>query len=413
MSARTTGWLAFAITAVWFFALSGLLGTTPTDPVGTRIDAYFQVDAGGRIADAATGAFGRAVVIHPLFYFVFTLPISKLAVLLSGWFPPEITALYACRWYAAITVALGVGRLCTALVRFGVPPVQIAILAPVFLLGTSQTLTVLPDHFALSVGLLCAAFAVFLEDRVKQSQHTRTKLLLLTFLTWGITVTNAIFPAALLAWRWVDERRRVPRWVLYFSAGAFVLVAAFAVWVAGFDPRDHSNPLVWRVRGYLTGRLLEDPAGATARAFRALTDVAVGPTPAVDNNNFDKTPMLTYEPTHSPYLAWPFDAVQGTAAAVWLVLLAAGTILAIRSQKTRWPAVVLLGWIGGNLAFHLMWGDEFFLYTQHFAWAFTVLVILGLHVAPRWMLLPAVMVIGFGQVWTLLCIREKLAELPF
>lgn len=412
MSPARTGQIAFAVTAVWFFVLSGLLGAVPNEPVGTRIDAYFQVDAGGRIADAATGAFGRAVVVHPLFYFVFTLPISKLAWLLSGWFPPELTALYACRWYAAIAVGIGVGRLSAALVRFGVTPLRVALVGPLFLLGTSQTTTALPDHFAPSVGLLCYAFAVFLDDRSGHGHRTRLKLAVLTFLAWGITVTNGIFPAALLAWRWADGRRSLPRWVLYAAGAVVLLGGAFAVWVAGFDPRDHSNPLVWRVRGYLTGRLLNDPAGAAARTLRGLTDVAVGPTPAIDTNNYDKTPMLTYEPTHSAYRAWPFDAVQGTSAAVWLALLGVAVVLALRDERSRWPAVVLLGWTGGSLGFHLLWGDEFFLYTQHHAWALATLVAMGLRSVPPWALVAPVAAIAVGQVWTLMRIREKLAELP-
>lgn len=413
VSPARTGLLAFAVTSAWFFVLSGLLGTVPGEPVGSRIDAYFQNDAGGRIADAATGAFGRAVIIHPLYYFVFTLPISKLAWLLSGWCSPELTALYACRLFSAIAVGVGVGRLCAALVRFGVSPLRLALVGPLFLLGTAQTLTALPDHFALSAGLLCYAFAVFLDDRTGHGQRARLKLIVLTFLAWGITVTNGVFPAALLGWRWVDGRRSLPRWVLFASAGVVLLGVAFAAWVASFDPRDHSNPLVWRVRGYLTGRLLNDPAGAAARALRGLTDSAVGPTPAIDNNNFDKTPMLTYEPTYAEYRAWPFDAVQGTSAAVWLALLGIAVALAVRNERSRWPAVVLLGWVGGCLGFHLLWGDEFFLYAPHYSWALAAVVALGVRSLPAWMLAPPVAAVAVGQVWTLLRIRERLAELPF
>lgn len=412
MSPAHTGQLAFAVTSVWFFVLSGLLGAVPGETVGTRIDAYFQVDAGGRITDAATGAYGRAVVVHPIFYFVFTLPISQLAWLLSGVLPPEWTALYACRCYAALAVGIGVGRLCAALVRCGVSPLRLALVGPLFLLGTSQTTTALPDHFALSVGLLCYAFAVFLDDRAGHGHRTGWKLAALTFLAGGVTVTNGIFPAALLAWRWANGRP-LPPWVRYAVAGLTLLGGVFAVWVAGLDPRDHPNPLVWRVRGYLTGHILNDPAGAAARTLRGLTDVAVGPTPAIDTNNFHKTPMLTYEPRHSPYRAWPFDAVQGVSAAVWLLLLGTTMVLALRNERSRWPTVVLLGWISGSLGFHLLWGDEFFLYTQHHAWALATIVALGVRLVPPWALIPPVAVIAVGQVWTLLRIREKLAELPY
>ncbi len=409
--ARTVGLVAFVLTAGWLFVLSGLLGAVPGEPVGTRIDAYFQHDAGGRIADAATGGGGRGAIIHPLFPFVFTWPVHQLTRLLAGVVSPDLTALYACRVYVAVAVGLGVGHLTAALVRFGVPPLRLAACGPLFLLGTAQTLVALPDHFSLSVALLASSFAVFLDDRTGVGRQTGWKLGVLTLVCGGITVTNAIFPAALLAWRWVAMRGAIPRWVWPAAAVVVAGGVAFGAWVARFDPADHSNPLVWRVRGYLTGRVLDDPAGAAARAFRGITDITVGPTPATDTNNYDRRPMLTYEPTGVAYPAWPYDAVQGVAVGVWLAVLAAAVWGGIRDPHTRWPTVVLLGWAGGNVAFHVLWGDEFFLYTQHHTWAVAAVVPLGLRRVPVWVILPAVAMVAVGQVWTLIRIREVLATL--
>jgi hypothetical protein len=409
---RRAGLVAFAVTAGWLYALSGLVGCEPGRPVGERIDAYFQNDAGGRIADAVAGTNARAAVVHPLYYFLVTLPVHLLTKVLAGIAAPPVTALHACRAVAAAAAGLGVGRLTAAVVRFGVPPVHLAACAPLFLFGTAQTLAALPDHFALSLGVLTAAFAVFLDDRGGYVRHAGWKLAALAALAGGVTVTNAVFPAGLLAWRWVAARGRVPRWVWPPVGVGVVAAVAFGWWVSRFDPTDHSNPLVWRVRGYLSGRVLSDPAGAAARAFRGPVDVTVGPTPVVDTNNYHRHPMLTYEPTTGGYPAWPYDRVQGVAAAVWLGLLAGGIPRGLADGRTRWPAAVLLGWAAGNVAFHILWGDEFFLYTPHYSWAVAAVAAVGLRGLPLRATLPAVAVVAVGQVWTLLRIREVLATLP-
>jgi hypothetical protein len=403
--------IAAVVTAGWLFALSGWVGAIPGEPVGSRIDAYFQNDAGGRIADAVAGTNARAAVVHPLFFFVFTLPIHLLTKLLAGMIAPEVTALYAGRVYAAVAAGVGIGRLSAALVRAGVSPIRLAMCAPLLLLGTSQTLASLPDHFALSFGVLSAAFGVFLDDRNGFGRHTWWKLVGLTALAGGITVTNVVFPAGLIAWRWVAKRGSIPRWVWPTVAVVLAGGVAFGGWVSRFDPNDHSNPLVWRVRGYLSGRVLNDPGGAAARAFRGFVDVTVGPTPAIDTNNYYKYPMLTYEPTTAAYSAWPYDAVQGIAVGVWLGLLATTIGLAIRDPHTRWPAVVLLGWAGGNVVFHVLWGDEFFLYTPHYSWAVATVAVIGLRQVPVWVTLPAVLVIAVGQGYTLVRIREAVGML--
>lgn len=409
--ARRTGVLAAVISAVSLFVLSGWIETVPGAPVGSRIDAYFQNDAGGRIADTVAGTNARAAVVHPLFFFVFTLPIHLLTKLLTGWIAPEVTALYACRVYAAVAAGVGVGRLTTAVVRTGVSPGRVAVCAPLLLLGTSQTLVSLPDHFALSFGILSAAFGVFLDDRNGFGRHTGWKLIAFTVLAGGITVTNAVFPAGLFVWRWVAQRGSIPKWVWPIVSVMLAGGVAFGWWVSRFDPADNSNPLVWRVRGYLSGRVLNDPNGAAARAFRGFVDVTVGPTPAIDTNNYYKTPMLTYEPTTATYSAWPYDLPQSLGAGAWIGLLALAVVLGVRDERTRWPALVLLGWSAANVVFHVLWGDEFFLYTPHYSWALPTLVLLGTRRLTSWAVLVPVLLITIGQAATLLRLRDAVLSL--
>jgi hypothetical protein len=411
-SASRTGLFAVIITTSSLFALSGWIGTEPGAPVASRPDAYFQNDAGGRIADTVANSNNRAVVVHPLFYFVFTLPLHLLISAMAGLIPPEISAVYACRIYAAIAAGLGVGRLTAAIVRSGVAPGRVAVFAPLFLCGTSQTLVSLPDHFALSFGILTATFGIFLDECTGVGRNTTMKLIGLTILAGGITVTNVMFPVGLLVARWIARRGAVPKWAWLALAGILVGAGLFGWWISRFDQADKSNPLVWRVRGYLTGRVLSDPGGALARVFRGVVDPAVGPKPAIDDQNYFQLPMLTYEPSHTAYRVWPYNAVQSVGVGAWIGLLLLAVYLTQRDQTTRWPVVLLLGWIGANIVFHVLWGDEFFLYAPHYSWALATVVVLGLRRMAIGAVSLMVLLVVIGQLTTLADLREAVSRLP-
>ena len=90
-----------------------------------------------------------------------------------------------------------------------------------------------------------------------------------------------------------------------------------------------------------------------------------------------------------PYPAYTFETPEGTApgwsmrgiAALSVLVLGAAGLIA-RGGAARLAALVALALLAFNLALHSVWGDEFFVYSQH--WTTPMLVLAaGLVRAPR------------------------------
>jgi hypothetical protein len=82
--------------------------------------------------------------------------------------------------------------------------------------------------------------------------------------------------------------------------------------------------------------------------------------------------MLSYDP-------WSIGDLRGyfgIAAAAWLVLLGCAW-KAMRSGTAASLLKLLACWIVLNVAFHVAWGDEPFLYTPHWAFALFFVALLG------------------------------------
>jgi hypothetical protein len=71
-----------------------------------------------------------------------------------------------------------------------------------------------------------------------------------------------------------------------------------------------------------------------------------------------------------------------------------------------------MAWIGFNLVFHNLWGDEFFLYSPHWVWALLTLVMLGIGRLRLRFAVPLVAFIVIGQITTLLTIGDMLRQAP-
>lgn len=407
-SPRRIGLFFGAATAIWYFLLSGIVGAVPGHPVAERVDAYFQTDAGGRIDDAFTGQSDRSVSAHPILHHVYVVPVYWTTKLLAPWIPPKLTALYGCRAYLALALGLGFGYLIAAMVRFGIDAFKIALLMPIVFIATAQTLASLPDHFGISQALLAVCFGVFLNDRVRPDRWTGWKLAALALVTFGITLTNATFPLGLMLWRWLAQRGTVPKWVLGLAGAAGSSTVAFVLWCANAP---HDMPFQWRIKTYLTGRFLSDWRGSLNRLVRGPLDAFAGPTPGIDTNNFHKYRMLTYEPTGAAYPLWPYESWVNVGIIAWIALLGLALVAGFRDWKSRWPVAVLLTWTVSNLLFHILWGDEFFLYSPHYSWAIWAMVVLGLRRIPAKWLIPFPILIGIGQVAALLNIRGVLGQL--
>jgi hypothetical protein len=408
MNPVKSGVVAALVTTATFFAVAEVLDVQPYRPIATRTDVFFQSDAGGLVSDAVTQFHERARGTHPLVYPCWTVPVHRLALALESVVPREVTATYGSRVLVNVVSGLGVGVLVFSLRRRGVPGSRLLLFAPLLLLGNGNALAAIPDHFGLSLGVLTAAFAAYVDPC--PWKRRAVGLGLLAGLAFGVTVTNVVFPAGLLALL-MGANARIPGRVCaaLASFAALGLLAAVVAWSARPDIRARVND---RVGLYLTWKLTRDPALAATHVARGTIDSVVAPTPAVTRDNLDRKPMLTYQPAKVPYRLWPYDAVRSAGAACWLVLLGVGVGRSLRDRSLRVPAVALLAWSAGTLAFHTVWGDEYFLYTPHHAWAFVTIAVWGWHGRPVREPAALVVVIVVASLVTLGEYRTFLTAIP-
>ena len=74
----------------------------------------------------------------------------------------------------------------------------------------------------------------------------------------------------------------------------------------------------------------------------------------------------------------------------------------------RLAVLVLLLWCGWNAIFHTIWGDEYFLYTPHYAWAFLTMALLGWQRLPLRWLVAVALPIAIANILTLWTYRTLL-----
>lgn len=397
--ALALGLVVATIAATWLFLLSGWLGVRPGRAAASRSDVLFQCDAGMRIGDSISGQSSFGIGTHPL---IGTVWPKFLGAVNRRFAEPEQVSIYVCRTAAALGAGMGIGVLFGCFCRIGWSYAKCAA-AAVFLLASSyQVVASLPDHFAFSSGLLPAAFGVYLLARHKTiSPRIATGTLVsLAILAAGICLTNALWPALLLAGLRL-ERRSVARQTAVasslFGAALFVGLLVF------IQSHGHRIPALWQAKHWLNMRIVHDPFGAALRALRGTIDPIVAPTPTIDTNNLDRVPMLTFEPTEG-MPAWPFDCTRTLAAASWIALFA----IALAGRWTP-PVRVLAIWIVWNLLFHNIWGDEFFLYSPHYGWALALLPF----VSPgfRWKVLPLAGLVLIGQFLAIDEIAVRVGEI--
>jgi len=409
LSPRLSGLIAAALVTVGLMTMSWGLGVSAGRPISTRTDLFFQSDAGGLVTDAATDFKSRNRGVHPLLYFVWTKPLYLLAKALEPTIPMQTTAVVGSRLLVSTSAGLGVGMLVVGLVRRGITPRILLAIAPLYLLGSGQAMAAMPDHFGISQGVLAAAFGTYLAP----GSFRRGVLLLgiLSVLATGVTVSNFLFPFALLVAHVVQNYRDRAKWWWYaIVIGVCIAIAAsgLLVLIVADGLRER---FLMRVEGYLTWRITKDPVGALQFAFRGVIDSVVAPTPSITRDNLDRVPMLTYQPSGGSYSVWPYDWRQSIGASLWLGLLAFGTVRAIRGKEFRIPAIALGAWILWNAIFHNIWGDEYFLYTPHYSWALITLVSLGLaSMKSRWVW-PITLAISLTCIHTLLQYRDAIASI--
>jgi hypothetical protein len=267
----------------------------------------------------------------------------------------------------------------------GLGKTRCVLLFSIYMLFTSSATAVLPEHFAISNGMLSLAFVApfFIgAERIKYGV-----LAALTVLAGGTVITNFAFPLGSLI-RFYSASRRF-RWRFTLPAAVAAAVNAQFYFL--------SSSVHYFVTRYLNARLFHAPWRAAEYTLGLVLLPVVGPMPHFNLYWH----MVSFEPLRFGDYSW----IQAIAAAAWLVLLIRSVGKALEEKRLRPEVWMLLGWLAYEALLHNIWGDEFLLYAPNWTWALMALVVLGAPYLSRLFVGSMAGLIAIGQVYTLLAIR--------
>jgi hypothetical protein len=217
-------------------------------------------------------------------------------------------------------------------------------------------------------------------------------LLVMVFLAGGTILTNTVFPLVSLIHYSVPKRFKAGLMVAAILGGLGLVIFLYS----------SSYSIHWFVNRYLNVRLIRHPLQAGIYSMLALVFPVVGPTPHVLRYpGFD---MVSYEPWQFTSYSW----MQAVAVVAWSTLLFGCGFKALKDDRTRPYAALLVIWLLFNVVLHNMWGDEFLLYSPNWAWALMGLVVLGARHFSRAFVATVVVPVIICQVYTLIAIKSAL-----
>lgn len=389
--AGTTGLCA----VVWFLFLSGWFGVEPGSALTMRQNVLFNSDSSLWIERMIGNARSPEQLVHPLEILLWRGPCRALYYLLEGFLPSDHAAVLAPRLLVAAVAGIGVGFLALLALRNGVRITQFVLLFVMYLLFTSSSTVSLPEHFAISSGLLSVAFVV---PVLLSNARIRTAALAgLTVLCGGTTVTNALFPLGSLAhFSFKSARAKIVALAIAIPVGLGVGVFLFT----------RSYTIHWFVTQYLNLASLHDLRRAGTYTFFAIVSPVIGPAPRV--LRVPGWDMLSYEPAGQSLRLSYYSWAQVVGIVAWISLLSMCIFRGLREEKTRLYVWLPLGWIVFNAAFHNIWGAELFLFAPHWTWALMGLVILGARDLSRGWVAAFVVPIVATQIYSLVSIKSAL-----
>jgi hypothetical protein len=379
---------------IWFLVLSGWLGVTPGGVMTTRYNILFSSDTSIWINTMVGDTPLPVQYAHPLQVVFWRPPCLVLYHLLKIFLPPEYAAVFATRLLVAIIGGIGVGFLALLALHNGAKITQCLLLFIMYLLFTCNSTAALPEHFGISAGLLSVAFVI---PFLIASALTRTVILaVLAAFIGGTTITNTLFPVAYLAHLSIRSVR----------VKIALILAAIPVSLGGtlflYRASDSIHSFISR---YLNLRLIHDPLGACVYTIFALIGPVIGPVPRV--LRVPGWDMVSYEPGHAA-LQLNYSWMQAIGVVAWVVLLIICVSRGLKEDRIRPYVLFLLGWFLFNTMFHNIWGDEFILYSPHWAWALMALVILGARDLSRTFIATIFVSVVASQIYSLLAIKAAL-----
>lgn len=348
-----------------------------------QYNVLFDSDPNARLVAMSHGDESGRNLAHPNFSNFLNLPIRVLGkiICLSGL--TDLSELEVRRpiamLVAPVASAVNVFLMCLLFRHLGFSFFQVALLAVLNIAAFTQVIFgSIPDHFAL--GGLCIVIMFFLVvDLVEHDGKVRWwAWLLVGVVTMGITITNLMIVGILLGLSLALTERQIIKPVLHTGA-IFISIAVinFAIMftmntVFDFDVESRADSSVW------VGKFLnkEGPLSRFARSPNALANAIAPPGLGMTDNAAAEMESSKYQ------FRFTLNGTPGIFSVRNLLGLAAiGLMLggAVRCFLAGGVYRVLLACSGlviaYNLAFHAIWGVEYFLYSQH--WYFSGLLCLA------------------------------------
>ncbi|MDH4037479.1 MAG: hypothetical protein OEX18_05925 [Candidatus Krumholzibacteria bacterium] len=238
----------------------------------------------------------------------------------------------------------------------------------------------IPDHPALSALVIAAAYHLFLA-----TERTRTvrwaAWFAVMFAAAGITITNlAIIAILMLGSMWAAGRNR-PRATLQVAAMATgVAILTFASSFAINQVIRGESFEAGRSKSWATAFI--HGADLPARAIRFPAAIANTIAPARISTG---GPTMSFRPDDRYQFRFTFEEGPGRPTArnlpgaIAVLLAAAGVVVSLR-RRPAWSAVGVASAavLAFNWILHSAWGDEMFLYSQH--WFVSLLLLLAIAV---------------------------------
>jgi len=254
----------------------------------------------------------------------------------------------------------------------------------------------IPDHFALSVLIITAAYHLFLNTTRARAVRWWPWFVAM-FVAAGITITNLMVVAILLLGSmWGSGRGRVRSAFQVVSVVAVVTLLTYASSFALNRVMNRSQLSVRKSTAWATTFISGDTFFAQAVGFPMAVANTIAPARISIGG-----PTPSYRPDDRYQFRFTFEDVprQPTARSLLgllaLGIIAAGVVLSIQRRIAfgaigiASAAIVAFNWI-----LHGAWGDETFLYSQH--WLVPILVLIALAVAAVARRYPRVTAWGVG-----------------
>jgi hypothetical protein len=276
-----------------------------------------------------------------------------------------------------LAAALQVAALLVLFLRLGLPLFPAALLTVLGGISFSQIIFgSVPDHFVLSNLILTIAF-ILAADLLRDGRLRWWWWGGVAWAAAGVTLTNLVivglvFWVALLASRRQFAAPTRQAAILVAAAG-FATLVSFHLLNLGYDadPQPADDTVVW------TGHFWREHIPTNLARFpTAVADSLAPPEPQINRIRYLWPRGSKYRFQFTLERGPALLTVRNPLGTVMFLALLAGAAASLRAGPTRRGlALGALAVLAFNGLFHAVWGNEFFLYSQH--WLVAALVLLA------------------------------------